>query len=213
MLYTQSFVFNPFQENTYIIYNDKNQCWIVDPGMYNQDEISMLFAFIDDKKLHPQAIINTHTHIDHILGVSAVKDKYNITFGIHEKDLPVLNGAAGSAMLFGINFKGSLVADFYIKEDVKFEIGNEELEILFVPGHSPGSIAFYYPRGKWVIAGDALFSGSIGRTDLPGGNHDQLITSIKTQLLTLPEDTIVYSGHGQPTKVGIEKKTNPFLIN
>jgi len=211
MLYTQSFVFNPFQENTYVIYNDKKQCWIVDPGMHNEIEITHFFNYINDNKLIPQAIINTHTHLDHIFGVAAVKDKYNIPFGIHEKDLPVLNGASGSAMLFGFDFKKAPEPDFYIDEHKMLQIGEDELEIRFVPGHSPGSITFYYAEGKWAIAGDALFSGSIGRTDLPGGNHNQLITSIKSQLFTLPGDTTIFSGHGPSTTIGIEQKTNPFL--
>ncbi len=212
MLYTQSFVFNPFQENTYVIYNDKKQCWIVDPGMSNEVETNHFNSYIADNKLVPQAIINTHTHLDHIFGVAAVKDKYHVPFGIHELDLPVLNGAAGSAMLFGFDFKNAPEPDFFISEQKILPIGDDdELEILLVPGHSPGSIAFYSPSAGWVIAGDALFSGSIGRTDLPGGNHNQLITSIRTQLFKLPESTIVYSGHGPSTTIGIEQKTNPFL--
>ncbi|MCB0697971.1 MAG: MBL fold metallo-hydrolase [Chitinophagaceae bacterium] len=212
MLYTQSFVFNPFQENTYIIYNEKNQCWIIDPGMNNNIEISHFFSFIEENKLIPQAIINTHAHIDHIFGVAAVKDRYKIPFGLHEKDLPVLKGAAGSAMLFGFDFNTTPEPDFFIDENKLIAVGNDKLHVLFVPGHSPGSVAFYYPEGKWAIAGDVLFSGSIGRTDLPGGNHNQLLTSIRTQLFTLPGETVIFSGHGPATKVSIEQQSNPFLV-
>lgn len=211
MLYTQSFVFNPFQENSYIIYNDEKQCWIIDPGMYDAAELSHFTDYLLDNKLVPQAIINTHAHIDHIFGVPALIEKYNLPFGLHEKDIPVLNSAPGSAAIFGFDFRNIPQPTFNISHNEKLKLAGDELDVLFVPGHSPGSIAFYYAPGNWVIAGDALFSGSIGRTDLPGGNHNQLITSIKTQLLTLPDDTVVYSGHGPSTTVGNEKIYNPFL--
>lgn len=212
MLYTQSFVFNAFQENTYIIYNDKKECWIVDPGMYDASELSSFFSYIEANELIPQAIINTHTHLDHIFGVPAILNKYNIKFGIHEKDKPVLDGAAGSAMLFGFDFRNVPQPDFYIKENEPLQLGDDDIEVKLVPGHSPGSIVFYYSPGNWAISGDALFSGSIGRTDLPGGNHDQLITSIKTELFSLPDNTTVLSGHGPSTTIGTEKATNPFLV-
>lgn len=213
MVYIESFTFNPFQENTYIIYNENKQCWIIDPGMYNANEISQLTRYISENDLVPQAIINTHTHIDHILGVQALKDKYNIPFGIHQKDLPVLQGAAGSAVLFGLDLKLAPAPDFYIEEGVPYSLGDEELEVRFTPGHSPGSVVFYYPGGKWVIGGDVLFAGSIGRTDLPGGNFDTLINSIRQEIFTLPDDVIVYSGHGPATRIGHEKQYNPFLNN
>lgn len=213
MLYTQSFVFNPFQENTYVIYNDEKQCWIVDPGMYDTAELTHFINFIEVHQFHPQAIINTHTHIDHIFGVPALIDKYKIPFGIHDMDMPVLNSATGSAAIFGFDFRTIPQPGFYIPHNEPLKLGSDELNVLFVPGHSPGSIAFYYSTGNWVIAGDALFSGSIGRTDLPGGNHSQLIDSVKTQLLTLPDDTTVYSGHGPSTTIINERNYNPFLTD
>lgn len=212
MLSLQSFSFNAFQENTYVIYNEKKQCWIVDPGMYASEEVSQFCKYIDDNNLKPIAIINTHAHLDHIFGVNALKAKYNIPFCIHKSDMPVLKGAAGSAMLFGFRFKDTPTVDEFIPDSTSYQLNTDELEIILVPGHSPGSIAFYSATNKWVISGDALFNGSIGRTDLPGGNHDQLINSIKDKLFTLPEDTVVYSGHGPSTTIGVEKKTNPFLI-
>lgn len=211
MLHIACFTFNAFQENTYIIYNNEKDCWIIDPGMYESEEVSYLKKYISDNQLIPRAIINTHTHIDHIFGVAALKDAYNIPFGIHAKDEPVLNGAAGSAMLFGFQFGKAPSPDFYITEGKAPFSGLEELQVFFTPGHSPGSVSFYSPADKWVVAGDVLFNGSIGRTDLPGGDFNTLINSIKTQLLILPEDTVVYSGHGPNTTIRNEKLYNPFL--
>ncbi|RYE24152.1 MAG: MBL fold metallo-hydrolase [Sphingobacteriales bacterium] len=211
MLYIQPFTFNPFQENTYLIINDKKQCWIVDPGMYDSTETNHLLNYIEERGLQPQAIINTHAHIDHILGINALKDKFNIQFGLHEKDMPVLNNALQSAAMFGFNLGKAPTADFFIKEGEPLKLGDDELEVRFAPGHSPGSIVFYSKEGKWLIGGDVLFNGSIGRTDLPGGNFDTLINSIRTQLFTLPEETLVLSGHGPSTTIGKEQTSNPFL--
>ena len=211
MLYIQSFTFNPFQENTYIIYNDDKECWIVDPGMYDSAEVSFFTKYIDDNDLTPVSIINTHTHLDHIFGVAALKEKYNIPFGIHQKDLPVLDGAAGSAVLFGFDFKDAPTPDFYIEDSKPYALGNDEVQVILAPGHSPGSIVFYYPIGKWAISGDVLFNGSIGRTDLLGGNYEQLINSIKTQMYILPDEVVVHSGHGPSTTIGNEKASNPFV--
>lgn len=211
MLTIQSFTFNGFAENTYLLVNDKKQCWIIDPGMYDATETAYLDQYIAANGLQPQAVINTHTHIDHIFGVQAMMDKYNIPFGIHEQDQPVLAGAVGAAMLFGFKLGAAPKPTFFIKEGEPLMLGDDEIDVRFTPGHSPGSISFYYAPGKWVVAGDALFQGSIGRTDLPGGNFDTLINAIRTQLFTLPEETTVYSGHGPATTIGNEKMYNPFL--
>lgn len=211
MLTLQTFTFNAFQENTYLIVNEQDQCWIVDPGMYDSSETNSFFSHIAQNKLQPQAVINTHTHLDHIFGVNACKDKYGIPFLIHQKDQPVLTGAAGSAMLFGFDFRNPPVPDGYISEAEPLKLGGDTLEVRFTPGHSPGSVVFYYAPGNWLIGGDVLFNGSIGRTDLPGGNFDTLIQSIRTQVFTLPDNTVVHSGHGPVTTVGQEKRYNPFL--
>lgn len=213
MLQIQCFTFNPFQENTYLIINNRKECWIVDPGMYEAEEVSYLVRYIGDEKLVPKAIINTHTHLDHIFGVNALKNQFNIPFGIHIADQPVLNGAAGAAVLFGFNFRDIPKPDFFIEVGTPIALGNDSLDVRFTPGHSPGSISFYHADSKWVIGGDVLFNGSIGRTDLPGGNFDTLIQSIREQLFTLPDDTVVYSGHGSNTTIGHEKAYNPFLQN
>lgn len=211
MLQVHHFTFNPFQENTYLIQNNQQACWIVDPGMSTPEEEQALLEFIEERKLIPQAIINTHAHIDHILGIDFVAQQFNIPFFIHEKELPILNNAAKTARMFGFQYDGVQTLPQFISEQQVLKLGDESIEIKFVPGHSPGSIAFYSKENNWVISGDALFAGSIGRTDLLMGNYDLLITSINTQLLTLPEGTIVYSGHGPETTIGKEKTSNPFL--
>ncbi len=211
MLNVDFFTFNAFEENTYVISNDKKQCWIVDPGMYGPQEAAQMIAFIEKKGLQPQAIINTHAHIDHIFGVQALIDKYNIPFGVHELETPVLKMAAGSATIFGFDFREVPKPTFFIKDGTPLQLGDDSVEVFFTPGHSPGSISFYYPQGNWVISGDVLFSGSVGRTDLPGGSFETLVSSIRKHLFTLPAETTVLSGHGPATHIGEEKKHNPFL--
>ncbi len=211
MLEVTAFTFNPFQENTYVLTNEKKECWIIDPGMHGADEDRVLFSFIAENGLLPQQVINTHAHIDHVLGIDAVKQKYKVPFGMHLLEQPVLANAKGSAMLFGLQLGAIPVVDFYIEEGGKLQLGEDELEVRLAPGHSPGSIIFYYEPGKWVISGDVLFNGSVGRSDLPGGNHEILMQSIAQQMYTLPDETKVYSGHGPATYIGHEKKTNPFI--
>lgn len=211
MLQVHQLPFNPFQENTYIISNDLAQCWIVDPGMSTQTEQQEMLGFISSKQLKPMAIINTHAHIDHILGVDFTAQHFNIPFYIHEKELPILQNAANTAKMFGFQYEGVQTQAQYISEQKKYQLGADYIDILLVPGHSPGSIAFYSKEDKWVISGDALFAGGIGRTDLLLGDYDTLIQSIKNELLTLPDDIIVYSGHGASTTISSERKNNPFL--
>jgi glyoxylase-like metal-dependent hydrolase (beta-lactamase superfamily II) len=211
MLNINFFTFNAFGENTYIINNEKKHCWIVDPGMYGAGEITQMLSFINDNQFLPQAILNTHTHIDHIFGIQALIDKYNIPYGIHEDELQVLKMAAGSATLFGFNFSKVPIPTFYIKPGTPLMLDEDILEVFYTPGHSPGSISFYYPKGNWVISGDVLFADSIGRTDLPGGSFETLAHSIRTMLFTLPGETSVLPGHGPSTTIAHEKKHNPFL--
>jgi hydroxyacylglutathione hydrolase len=212
MLSVHSFTFNPFQENTYIIANEHRQCWIVDPGMSNATEENELVHFLEKHQLTPQAIINTHAHIDHILGIDFIAGKYGVPFFLHEKETPVLNNAGHTARMFGFQYDGVQTAARYIQEGSPLALNEDVLQVLFVPGHSPGSVALYFPEGHWVISGDALFAGSIGRTDLLMGDFDTLINSIKTQLLSLPGATVVYSGHGPSTTIADEKASNPFLV-
>jgi len=211
MLNVHFFTFNAFQENTYIISNHKKECWIVDPGMYEQRETDGFISFIEKQGFTPQAIINTHAHLDHIFGVQAMGDKYHIPFSIHRLEQPVLDRGRETAAMFGFSFNNLPVVTNYIDHATPLQLGEDTLQVFLTPGHSPGSVSFYYEPGNWVIAGDVLFQGSIGRTDLPGGDFDTLISSIRTHLFTLPDNTTVLSGHGNSTTIGEEKRDNPFL--
>ena len=211
MLQIQSFTFNPFQENTYLLINEQKECLIIDPGMFQASECQKLSNFISENLLIPLKIINTHAHIDHILGINYLKEVYQIPFGMHKNEDPILANALTSAMMFGIPLSSTPEVDFYIPENSIISFGEEELEVRLVPGHSPGSIVFYNAKNNFAISGDTLFQGSIGRTDLPGGNHEQLLKSIQEQLYTLPDSTVIHSGHGPSTTIGNEKRSNPFV--
>ncbi len=211
MLHLQSFTFNGFSENTYVLHNDQKQCWIIDPGMYDDSEQTAFLEFLKTKQLEPHAILNTHAHIDHVFGVQMLADIFSIPFFIHQKEQLVLDGAVGAATMFGFDFKRISTPVSYYDMERPLMLADDEVKLLFTPGHSPGSVSLYHPAGNWVISGDALFNQSIGRTDLPGGHHATLLQSIKTALLPLPENTQVYSGHGPVTSIGFEKKHNPFL--
>ena len=203
--------FNPFQENTYVIWDDDKNCAIIDPGCSDEHERNELVALIETEGLNPVNLLNTHCHIDHVLGNRFISEKYELGLEMHKLDLPVLNAVPNYGATFGFETGEMVQPSVFLEEGETINIGSIELEILFVPGHSPGSICFYHVATKQVISGDALFYGSIGRTDLPGGNHAQLIAAIKAKLLTLPEDVQVHSGHGPVTNIGFEKKNNPFL--
>lgn len=210
MLQVQSFVFNPLQENTYILFDDTNSCVIVDPGCYEKHEEEELSQFITDNRLSVKAVVNTHCHIDHILGNYALKERYKVPLLIPEKELVVLQSGKVYAPAYGFHRYQEASADRYLTEADQLEIGGTKLSILFVPGHSPGHLAFYDAESAVLIAGDVLFYNSIGRTDLPGGNYSTLIESIHKKLFQLPDNTVVYPGHGPETTIGFEKRTNPF---
>jgi len=210
MLQIQSFTFNPFQENTYVLYDETKACVIIDPGCYEEDEKYELATFIEDNHLDVRMLLNTHCHIDHVLGNSFVVEKYKVKLFIHPKDEPVLKAVKVYAPNYGFHQYQEAIPDAYLDEKEVIVWGNQKFTTLFVPGHSPGHVAFYDAENKVVIGGDVLFLNSIGRTDLPGGNFDTLINSIHQKLFTLPDDVTVYPGHGPKTTIGFEKKTNPF---
>lgn len=211
MINIHSFTFNPFQENTYLLTNEQKEALIIDPGMYGNAEALQMINFIEKNNYQLIKIINTHAHIDHILGVDDLKTKFNIPFALHADEETVLELGTLSAATYGLNFKIAPLVDEYLEEGQIIEFGDSQIQCLLTPGHSPGSLSFYLPKEKILIAGDTLFNGSIGRTDLPGGHHDTLIQSIQNQLYTLPDDTMVYPGHGPVTQIGHEKKSNPFV--
>lgn len=211
MLRVKSFEFSPVRENTYVLYNEENQCCIIDPGCYFSEEQDELKGFIDKAGLQPILLLNTHCHLDHVFGNKFVHDTWSLTLHIHEKEKPVLDYAPVAGEKWQLpfeNYQGKLI---YLKEGQKITIGKNELEIFFTPGHSPGSISFYNEEDGYVVSGDVLFNGSVGRTDLPGGDFKILFNSIQTQLFTLPDETKVYSGHGPVTTIGFEKMNNPFV--
>jgi len=205
------FTFNAFQENTYVLYDNSGECVIVDPGCNNDEERQTLVKFIEDNGLKPAKLINTHCHIDHVLGNKFIAEKYGLTLEAHEGEVQVLNTCETVSKMYGIAYDGSPAIGSFIKEGIDYTFGDSTLRTIFTPGHSPASLSFYCEASKVLIAGDALFQGSIGRTDLPGGDYDTLIKNIKEKLLVLPEDVVVYSGHGPSTTIGNEKLTNPFL--
>jgi glyoxylase-like metal-dependent hydrolase (beta-lactamase superfamily II) len=212
MIKIQSFTFNGFQENTYVLFDESKKCIIIDPGCYEQNEKLELERFIVDNELEPVKLINTHCHIDHVLGNRFVAEKWSLDLEMHELDLPTLHSVKDYCQLYGFhNYEESPEPSTFLKEGDKIHFGNSSLDVLFAPGHAPGHIALYSKEQHFVIGGDVLFQMSIGRTDLPGGDYDTLINSIKDKLLPLDEQTKVYSGHGPSTTIGYEKTNNPFL--
>jgi len=211
MLNIKSFTFSPVQENTYLLYNEEKDCCIIDPGCYFPKERDELKTGIEKTGLKPVLLLNTHCHLDHVFGNKFVHDTWGLTLHIHEKEKSLLDFAPMSGEMWQLpfdNYEGPIV---YLKEGNSIKIGQDELKILFTPGHSPGSVSFYYEPGGFIIGGDVLFQGSIGRTDLPGASFEVLENSIRTQFYTLPDETVVYSGHGPETTIGEEKSNNPFV--
>jgi len=211
MLNVRSFIFSPVQENTYVLYNEKGECCIIDPGCYFPEEQDELRNFIEKTGLRPVRLLNTHCHLDHVFGNKFVSETWGLILHLHPGEKAMLEMAPASGLMWQLpfaNYQGELV---FIKAGDIVQVGEDELQVLFTPGHSPGSVSFYSEQNGFVISGDVLFSGSIGRTDLPGGDYKTLINSIQTQLFSLPDDTKVYSGHGPVTTIGLEKMNNPFV--
>ncbi len=211
MLKVKSFTFNPVQENTYILHNEKNECIIIDPGCYSLDEKATLKNYIVENKLIPVMLLNTHCHLDHVFGNRFVQETWGLALHIHELEKKMLEMAPASGLMWQLpfdNYDGELI---FLKENETIKLGDDSLKILPVPGHSPGSVCFYNAGDKFVISGDVLFYCSVGRADLPGGDYNTLLNSIKTQLYILPDEVTVYSGHGPITTIGFEKENNPFV--
>jgi hydroxyacylglutathione hydrolase len=208
----KSFTFNPFQENTYVVYDDTKECIIIDPGCYTDKERDELRRFITSEGLKPVKLINTHCHIDHVLGNKFTSELWDLELYMHKEDLPLLENAGNIGKMYGFeDYEGSPYPKHFLAQDDTLTFGESSFKILFTPGHAPGHICLYSKENNLLIAGDVLFNRSIGRTDLPGGDYNTLIKSIKTKLLPLDENTIVYCGHGPSTSIGKEKMSNPFL--
>jgi hydroxyacylglutathione hydrolase len=206
------FVFSPIEVNTYILKDQSGDCAIIDCGCYDEEESERLEKFIQDKKINPVLLLNTHCHLDHIFGNKFILEKYNLRTFSSELEERNRKNAVQHAMLFGLTMDDPPVPEGFLSHNQIVTFGNTELLALHVPGHTAGSLAFYSEKNGCVFTGDALFAGSIGRTDLPGGNFNTLINSIKNHLFVLPSDTVVYSGHGYETTIEKEIKTNPFFI-
>jgi hydroxyacylglutathione hydrolase len=206
------FTFNQFQENSYLIYDDAKNCIIIDPGCYERHEQQELVDFIAGKELNVKALLNTHAHIDHVLGNAFVIDKYKVPFYMHPLDIPTLKAVPNYAHVYGFpGYMESPMPTTELKDKEVIAIGEMTCTVLFTPGHAPGHVVFHFEREGFVINGDVLFNGSFGRVDLPGGDIEILKKSIKNTMFNLPEHTVVYCGHGPKTTIGQEKKTNYIL--
>jgi hydroxyacylglutathione hydrolase len=212
MFTVKAFTFSPVQENTYLLYNEAGKAIVIDPGCYFEEERDVLQSFITQNQLELTLLLNTHCHLDHVFGNKWIHETWGLLLHIHEKEKQVLDFAPASGLMWNLpfdNYNGEII---YIKEHEPQKLGNDEWEPIFAPGHSPGHLCFYCQQQGFLIGGDVLFRESIGRTDLPGGNHATLISSIRSKLFALPDETVVYSGHGPATTIGHEKKHNPYLI-
>jgi hydroxyacylglutathione hydrolase len=207
----QSFVNNPYQENTYILYDDSLECVIIDPGMYTATEQNTVVNFIKANNLKPVLLLNTHCHVDHVLGNKFIFDQYGLKPKFHIGESEVLEAVIAYAPAMGFRYEPSPLPDEYLPETGTISFGNTELQLIFAPGHSPAHLCFYDKDANLLVGGDVLFKGSIGRTDLPGGSYSLLLKNIKEKLFSLPDDCTVYPGHGPETTIGYEKQHNPYL--
>ncbi len=208
----KSFVFSPFQENTYVVFDDTLKCAIVDPGCYEQREKEELKTWIEAHNLQPVLLLNTHSHLDHVFGNAFVSRTWKLKPQVHPLDRPVYERFDAMAQAYGIPGTETPPEPKYnLAEGKPISFGNTSLNVHFLPGHCPGHVAFECEKENWIIGGDVIFRGSIGRTDLPGGDMDTLLDSIKNKLLRLDENRVVYSGHGPETTLKAEKASNPFL--
>lgn len=210
MIHIEQFTFNPFSENTFVLYDDTKSCIIIDPGCYEPTEQQALLRYITDAGLKVEKVINTHCHIDHVFGNKFCQDTFKVDLLIPPKEEQTLRSVPLYAPMYGFANYQAAEPDGFLPEEGEFTFGASSLKILFVPGHAPGHLAFYAAEEKFCINGDVLFQGSIGRTDLPGGDHATLINSIRTTMFSLPDDTTIYCGHGPRTTIAFEKKHNPF---
>ncbi|MBK9726967.1 MAG: MBL fold metallo-hydrolase [Saprospiraceae bacterium] len=207
----KAFCFNPFYENTYILSNAEKEAWIIDPGCFDRDEQIEIETYLEDSNLQLTRLLLTHAHIDHILGLDYIFKKYGLKAELHKGEQEVLESASYVSQIYDVPFTPAPYNETYLVDNQVLDFGNEKLICVFTPGHSPASLSYYSKEHNFAIAGDVLFDGSIGRTDLPGGDFDTLISSIKTRLFPLGDQVMIYPGHGAATTIGQERLTNPFL--
>jgi glyoxylase-like metal-dependent hydrolase (beta-lactamase superfamily II) len=213
MLTIHSFCFNAFQENTYVIYNEKKNAMIVDPGCYLKNEQDELSGFISENKLKPTLLLNTHCHLDHVFGNNFVSEQYGLTAHFHKNEQAVIDRLPQGGERWGVPcepYKGPVQ---YIEQDEIIQLDDATFQVLLTPGPSPGSVCFYNKQQDFMIGGDLIFKDGVGRTDLPGCNPLDLINSIRTQILPLPDTMTIYAGHGPETTLGREKKANPYILH
>lgn len=211
MLQIQKFTFNPFQENTYVLYDDTKECIILDPGMYSNEERRTFTEFITQNDLKPVRLINTHCHLDHIFGNAFLHQTYGLGLEIHAGEESILETGPISSRIYGLELEKSPAPEKYLEEGDQVTFGEQSMQSILTPGHSPASLSFYHEESKSLFSGDVLFFESIGRTDLPGGNYDTLVQSIRNKLFPLGDEVTVYPGHGPSTSLGYEREHNPFL--
>jgi glyoxylase-like metal-dependent hydrolase (beta-lactamase superfamily II) len=211
MFFKEIFSFNPFRENTYVLYNESKEALLIDPGCYFSEEIKMFEKFLNEKELKPVKLLNTHCHLDHVFGNNTMYEKYGTELYIHPDSEQVLDLSRAAGERWELPFENYTGPLHFLEEGDTVCLGEDMLKVLFTPGHCPGSICFYCEKQNFIIAGDVLFKGSIGRTDLPGADFVVLEKSIREKLYPLPDNVHVLSGHGAPTTIGEEKATNPFV--
>jgi glyoxylase-like metal-dependent hydrolase (beta-lactamase superfamily II) len=212
MLTIHFFEFSPIAENTYVLYNESGDCLIIDPGCYHQGEEAQLKSYITSTNLHPKQLLNTHCHLDHVFGNRFVHETWGLPLFLHPAEKIVLDYAPEAGKRWNLPFQNYTGPLHYLRGGDRIQLGEDELLVIEAPGHSPGHICFYCEKQQFLIGGDVLFRRSIGRTDLPGGNHQQLLNSIREKLFVLPDAVRVYPGHGESTTIGYEKRMNPFLM-
>ncbi len=211
MVKVEKFIVNPLQENTYVVSDETGECILIDPGFYFEEEQDEIMEYISINDLKPVFIANTHCHFDHIMGVEFIRKNFQIPFITHRDDEFWIEKAVGQGQMFGFEMEPVQNPDSFFEEGDELKFGNTSFRILHIPGHSPGHTVFYFESNNILIAGDVLFYGSIGRTDLPGGDYETLISNIRNKILRLPGETKVYCGHGPETSIKNEKTFNPFL--
>lgn len=210
MLNIATFTFNPFQENTFVLHDGK-EAIVVDPGCWNAGEEMELEGYLAENGLTPVRLVLTHAHIDHVFGCAWMHKRFGLLPEVNKLDLPLLHRAPDQGRMYGVHCDPSPEPEVFLNGGDAIELGGTLLDVLFVPGHAPGHIALHCAEQHFIIAGDVLFNGSIGRTDLPGGDFDTLARSIREKLYTLPDKTVVHCGHGPSTTIGREKRSNPFV--